>query len=103
MLCQSDLILLHKWGLDDSQSHTTVCIAIFCSKCNGKTNTIALVPQMSFVCLSQLLVCFVFVDTFFPRKLGILMGFSLTSRVGIDGNAPYQAKELQITVRYNEI
>ena len=24
MLCQSDLILLHKWGLDDSQSHTTV-------------------------------------------------------------------------------
>ena len=25
MLCQSDLILLHKWGLDDSQSHTTVC------------------------------------------------------------------------------
>ena len=26
MLCQSDLILLHKWGLDDSQSHTTVTI-----------------------------------------------------------------------------
>ena len=24
MLCQSDLILLHKWGLDDSQSYTTV-------------------------------------------------------------------------------
>ena len=24
MPCQSDLILLHKWGLDDSQSHTTV-------------------------------------------------------------------------------
>ena len=24
MLCQSDLILLHKWDLDDSQSHTTV-------------------------------------------------------------------------------
>ena len=28
MLCQSDLILLHKWGLDDSQSHTTVDIDI---------------------------------------------------------------------------
>ena len=26
ILCQSDLILLHKWGLDDSQSHTTVSI-----------------------------------------------------------------------------
>ena len=26
MLCQSDLILLHKWGLDDSQSHTTVLL-----------------------------------------------------------------------------
>ena len=24
MLCQSDPILLHKWGLDDSQSYTTV-------------------------------------------------------------------------------
>ena len=24
MLCQSDLILLHKWGLVDSQSHSTV-------------------------------------------------------------------------------
>ena len=30
MLCQSDLILLHKWGLDDSQSHTTVGIHDFC-------------------------------------------------------------------------
>ena len=28
MLCQSDLILLHKWGLDDSQSHTTVPIVL---------------------------------------------------------------------------
>ena len=28
MLCQSDLILLHKWGLDDSQSHTTVFIIL---------------------------------------------------------------------------
>ena len=28
MLCQSDLISLHKWGLDDSQSHTTVRITL---------------------------------------------------------------------------
>ena len=26
MLCQIDLILLHKWGLDDSQLHTTVAL-----------------------------------------------------------------------------
>ena len=26
-----------------------------------------------------------------------LMGFSLMSRAGVDGNAPYQAQELQIT------
>ena len=31
MLCQSDLILLHKWGLDDSQSHTTVFVTYVCS------------------------------------------------------------------------
>ena len=30
MLCQSDLILLHKWGLDDSQSHTTVFSITLC-------------------------------------------------------------------------
>ena len=39
MLCQSDLILLHKWGLDDSQSHTTVvsfCIMTLCSVGQGR-------------------------------------------------------------------
>ena len=29
------------------------------------------------------------------------MGFSLTSRAGVDGNAPYQAQELQITTLAN--
>ena len=29
------------------------------------------------------------------------MGFSLTSGAGIDGNAPYQAQELQITTLAN--
>ena len=30
-----------------------------------------------------------------------LMGFSLTSGAGVDGNAPYQAQELQITTLAN--
>ena len=29
------------------------------------------------------------------------MGFSLTSVAGVDGNAPYQAQELQITILDN--
>ena len=29
------------------------------------------------------------------------MGFSLTSGAGVDGNAPYQAQELQITTLAN--
>ena len=30
-----------------------------------------------------------------------LMGFSFTSRAGVDGKAPYQAQELQITTLAN--
>ena len=48
-----------------------------------------------FVCL------FVFVDVFFRRKLGIPIGILPTSRAGVDGNAPYQAQELQITTLAN--
>ena len=34
MLCQSDLILLYKWGLDDSQLHTTVFFTKLQQKCS---------------------------------------------------------------------
>ena len=44
---------------------------------------------------------FVFVDAFFQRKLGIPIGILPSSGAGIDGNAPYQAQELQITTLAN--
>ena len=47
MLCQSDLILLHKWGLDDSQSHTTVNYFCFLADFGG-FHTIMIEEQKSF-------------------------------------------------------
>ena len=43
-----------------------------------------------------------FVDAFNKRKkVGSIMGFSLVSGAGLNGNAPYQAQELQITTLAN--
>ena len=51
--------------------------------------------------VSKTLCLFVFVDAFFRRKLGIPIGILPTSGAGVDGNAPYQAQELQITTLAN--
>ena len=51
--------------------------------------------------LIKLVCLFVFVDASFEGNLVSLMGYSLMSKVGVDGNAPYQAQELQITTLAN--
>ena len=46
-------------------------------------------------------VCLFFWTPSFKENWASLMGFSLTSGAGVDGNAPYQAQELQITTLAN--
>ena len=46
-------------------------------------------------------VCLFLLTPSFEGNWVSLMGFSLTSRAGIDVNAPYQAQELQITTLAN--
>ena len=48
-----------------------------------------------------LLVCLFLWTPSFEGNWVSLMGFSLTSGAGVDGNAPYQAQELQITTLAN--
>ena len=50
----------------------------------------------SFVCL---FVCFC--GRLLSKELGIPIGILPTSGAGVDGNAPYQAQELQITTLAN--
>ena len=57
------------------------------TKCSERCNSL-------FVCL------FLWTPSFEGNRVS-LMGCSLTSRAGIDGNAPYQAKELHITTLAN--
>ena len=47
-------------------------------------------------------VCFVcFCGHLLSKELGIPIGILPTSGAGVDGNAPYQAQELQITTLAN--
>ena len=46
-------------------------------------------------------VSFCFCGRLLLKELGIPIGILLTSKVGVDGNAPYQAQELQITTLAN--
>ena len=48
-----------------------------------------------------LFVCLFLWTPSFEGNWVSLMGFSLTSGAGVDGNAPYQAQELQITTLAN--
>ena len=50
----------------------------------------------------SLFVCFVcFCGRLLSKELGIPIGILPTSRAVVDGNAPYQAQELQITTLAN--
>ena len=54
-----------------------------------------------FTCLSVLFVClFLWTPSSEGNRVS-LVGFSLMSGAGVDGNAPYQAQELQITTLAN--
>ena len=59
-----------------------------------KFRLLNLTVYILFVCL------FLWVPSFEGNWVS-LMGFSLMSKTGVDGNAPYQAKELQITTLAN--
>ena len=52
-------------------------------------------------CNSMFCFCFFCGCLLFEGNWVSLMGFSLTSWAGIDGDAPYQAQELQITTLAN--
>ena len=52
-----------------------------------------------FVCFVCLFVCFC--GRPLSKELGIPIGILPTSGAGVDGNAPYQAQELQITTLAN--
>ena len=57
-------------------------------------------PQITFHLIVVRLGLFVCLFSWTPSFEGnwvSLLGFSLTSRAGVDGNAHYQAQELQIT------
>ena len=68
-------------------------------------------PIRLYICFAKLLLDLITVVLFcfvlflwaasFEWNWVSLMGFSLTSGAGIDGNAPYQAQELQITTLAN--
>ena len=55
-------------------------------------------PHRKVACL---FVCLFLWTPSFEGNWVSLMGFSLTSGAGVDGNAPYQAQELQITTLAN--
>ena len=59
--------------------------------------------HMNWAFLKQkwVVVCLILWMPSFERNLVSLIGFSLTFEAGVDGNAPYQALELQITTLAN--